>query len=162
MSESNNQLKEALVEALEELFSADDMAHATFLVDLMREIRADLNLIMMTDQYAELYVWKKLREQVTPVQTLMSTTATFVQSIDDIDGLIDKYVRAFIPFNNATKIVDEETLSKAAEHQELAKILKSNYWLFFLMFAATNLRLVNAYLLTITPPPGRKEKANGV
>jgi hypothetical protein len=159
MSESNNQLKEALVEALEELFSSDDIEHATFLVDIMREIRADLNLIMMTDKYAELYVWKKLREQVSTIQTLMSTTATFVQSIDDIDGLIGKYVRAFIPFNNATEIVDEETISKAAEHVELEKVLKSNYWLFFLMFASTNMRIVNAYLNSIAPPPGKREKS---
>lgn len=162
MSESNNQLKEALVEALEELFSSDDIEHATFLVDIVREIRADLNLIMMTNEYAELYVWKKLRDKVSPIQTLMSTTATFVQSIDDIDGLIKKYVRSFIPFNNATKIVDEETITKAAEHDELTKILQSNYWLFFLMFAATNMRIVNAYLATIAPPSGKRDKANGV
>jgi hypothetical protein len=81
----------------------------------------------------------------------MTTTATFVQAIDDIDVAIKKFVGAFVPFTNKTAIVDNETLKKAVEHTELEQVLLNNYWLFFLMYAATNMRVVNAYLSTLIP-----------
>lgn len=157
MSDLNNQLKEALVETLEELFNAEDPAHAELLVKTIIEIRGDMNLIMMTDQYVEKHIWAKLRDPTSNIQTLMSTTTTFVQCIDDIDTVIKKYVAAFVPFRSATMIVDDETISKAADHTELEKVLLNNYWLFFLLFAATNIRVVNAFLQTIVP----KGKSNG-
>jgi hypothetical protein len=151
MSDLNNQLKEALVEALDELFNAEDVAHSHKLIDTITEIRGDLNLIMMTDDYAEKHVWDKLRNVTSNIQTLMTTTATFVQAIDDIDVAIKKFVGAFVPFTNKTAIVDNETLKKAVEHTELEQVLLNNYWLFFLMYAATNMRVVNAYLSTLIP-----------
>jgi hypothetical protein len=156
MSDLNNQLQEALVEALEELFNAEDEAHAENLVRVITEVRGDLNLIMMTDEYVERYVWEKLRNATSNIQTLMATTATFVQCIDDIDSVIKRYVRAFVPFTNTTQIVDTETITKAADHDELEKILLSNYWLFFMMYAATNMRTVNRFLATIVPKEKKK------
>ena len=161
MSDLNNQLQEALVEALEELFNAEDAAHAENLIKVITEIRGDLNLIMMTDEYVERYVWEKLRNATSNIQTLMATTATFVQCIDDIDSVIKRYVRAFVPFTNATLIVDNETITKAAEHSELEKILLNNYWLFFMMYAATNMRTVNRFLATIVPAAKGKERKHG-
>lgn len=158
MSDLNNQLQEALVEALEELFNAEDAAHAENLVRIITEIRGDLNLIMMTDEYVERYVWEKLRNATSNIQTLMTTTATFIQCIDDIDLVIKRYVRAFVPFTNTTQIVDNETIVKAVDHDELEKILLSNYWLFFMMYAATNMRIVNTFLQTIVP---KEKKKNG-
>jgi hypothetical protein len=156
MSDLNNQLKEALVEALNELFNAEDEAHAEGLVTIITEIRGDTNLIMFADKYVESNVWKKLREKTSYIQTLMATTATFVQCVDDIDLAIKRFVPAFVPFTNATGIVDNETIDKAAEHSELETILKANYWLFFLMYAATNMRVVNQFLASLVPTKGGK------
>lgn len=159
MSELNNQLQQALVDALEELFNAEDEAHATNLITVISEIRDDLNLIMMTSEYVEKHVWSKLRNVTSNIQTLMSTATTFLQGIDDVEGAIRTSVAKFVPFTNKTLIVDEETITKAAEHKELEDILLANYWLFFLMYAATNKRVINAYLLTRVP--AGKGKANG-
>lgn len=157
MSTLNNQLKEALVEALNELFNAEDEAHADGLIDIITEIRGDTNLIMYADKYVETNVWKKLRSTTSYIQTLMSTTATFVQCIDDIDDAIKHCVPGFIPFTNSTGIVDDETITKAAELGELEKTLKDNYWLFFLMYAATNMRVVNQFLASMIPAKGAKK-----
>ena len=156
MSELNNQLKRALVEALNELFNAEDDLHAQGLIDIIDEIRGDTNLIMFADKYVETNVWKKLRENTSYIQTLMATTATFVQCIDDIDKAIKRFVPAFIPFTNGTGIVDDETIAKAADHAELEDVLKCNYWLFFLMYAATNMRVINEFLLSVVPAKGGK------
>ena len=156
MSDLNNQMNNALVEALSELFEAEDEAHAQGLVTIITEIRGDTNLIMFADKYVETNVWKKLREKTSYIQTVMATTATFVQCIDDIDVAIKRFVPGFVPFTNATAIVDNETIEKAAEHDELITILKNNYWLFFLMYAATNMRIVNRFLEQLVPTKGGK------
>lgn len=156
MSELNNQIKEALVEALTELFNAEDELHAQGLIEIINEVRGDTNLIMFADKYVETNVWTKLRENTSYIQTLMATTATFVQCIDDIDLAIKRFVPGFVPFTNATGIVDNETISKAVEHDELEKALKSNYWLFFIMYAATNMRVVNHFLAPLVPGRGNK------
>ena len=158
MSELNNQMKQALVETLDELFNAEDEAHAHGLINIINEIRGDTNLIMFADKYVVTNVWKKLREQTSFIQTLMATSATFVQCIDDIDLAIKRFVPGFVPFTNSTGIVDNETIEKAAEHRELEDILKANYWLFFLMYAATNMRIVNHFLAQLVPTKqGKKE-----
>lgn len=151
MSEINNQLKEALIEALDELYHADDEAHADYLIRTISEVRDDLNLILMTDEYAERYIWSKLRSNSSNVQTLMATTATFVQCIDNIDETIKKFVPAFVPFRSPTQIVDGETFEKAVDHAELEKVLLNNYWLFFLLYASTNKRIINGFLSTMLP-----------
>lgn len=156
MSDLNNQMKNALVEALNELFNAEDTAHAEGLIAIITEIRGDTNLIMFADKYVETNVWKKLREKTSYIQTVMATTATFVQCIDDVDMAIKRFVPGFVPFTNATDIVDDETIEKAADHPELEKILKANYWLFFLMYAATNMRVVNQFLASLVPAKGGK------
>lgn len=155
MSELNDQLQQALVEALDELFNAEDEAHATNLVQVITEIRGDLNLIMMTDKYVEQQVWARLRNVTSNIQTLMATTTTFVQGIDNIDSVIKKSVGAFVPFTSRTKIVDSDTFEKAAEHAELEEILLANYWLFFLLYASTNMRVINNYLATRVPSKGK-------
>lgn len=151
MSDFNNQLQEALIEALDELYNAEDAKHAELIVQTINEIRGDMNLIMMTDKYVEKHVWEKLRKITSTMQTLMSTTTTFVCCIDDVEGAIKRFVRAAIPFTNATQIVDDETINKAAEHIELEKVLMNNLWLFFLLYASTNMRIVNKFLVSIQP-----------
>lgn len=160
MSEVNNQLKEALLEALEELFNAEDELHADNLVRLISEIRADLNIIMLTDKYATVHIWHKLRQNISNVQTIMATASTFVQCIDDIDGAINKFVSAFVPFTNKTMVVDDEIIVKAANHEEIRQVLLSNYWLFFLVYAATNLRIVNGFISSILPTVKAKKRAS--
>lgn len=160
MSEVNNQLKEALLEALEELFNAEDEVHAHSLVKLISDIRADLNIIMLTDKYATAHIWHKLRQNISNIQTIMSTTATFVQCVDDIDGAITKFVSSFVPFTDRTTVVDDETIIKAASHDELKQVLLTNYWLFFLVYAATNLRIVNGFLNSILPNVKVKQRAS--
>ncbi len=152
MSDSNNQLQEALIEALEELYNAEDANHAELIVKTINEIRGDMNLIMMTDDYVEKHVWHKLRNVTSTIQTLMSTTTTFISCIDDVEAAIKRFVRAAIPFTNATRIVDDETIKKAAEHKELEKVLTDNLWLFFLLYASTNMRIINKFLISIQPP----------
>lgn len=151
MSTTNDQLKLALLEALEELYNADDEAHADNIVKLINTIRDDLNIILMTNEYVEKYIWRELRQNSSNVQTLMATSATFIQCIDNIDELIPKYVASFVPFNNGTKIVDTETFTKAVDHSELQAVLLSNHWLFFLLYAATNKRIINGFINSILP-----------
>ena len=156
MSELNMQLKESFLEALEELYNAEDQIHADSLVELISEIRDDLNIIMLTNAYVETHIWSKIRAKSSNVQTLMATTSTFIQGIDDPDTAIKKYVKSFIPFTNKSIIVDNETISKAAEHTELERILLDNYWLFFLIIAATNKRILNGFLTSMIPVGKKK------
>lgn len=152
MSAINSQLNDALIETLTELFNAEDEEHAQGLIALIIEVRGDMNLIMMSDQYVEANIWNKIRTKTSNVQTLMSTTATFIQQIDDIDTAIKRFVRSAVPFTSATQIVDHETITKAVDHSELERVLTCNLWLFFLLYSSTNMRVVNAYLATLAPP----------
>lgn len=142
MYEANQQMRSALVEAIHELFLSEDLIHSTKLIEVFDSIRSDLNLIMMDSQYVEKYVWEKLRTPASMLQTVISTTATFLQGVDNIDAVIDRMVLRLIPFTSASMIVDDETIGKAVDHRDLAKILKDNYWLFFVIYATTNMRVV--------------------
>lgn len=155
MSETNDQLALALNQALEELFNADEANIAYTLLESVNKIRDDLNIIMMSDTYAINHIWNDIRSKPGLVQTLMSTTSTFIQCIDNIDQVITSFVPMFVPFTNKSIIVDSETISKAVEHTELKEVLLNNYWLFFLLYAATNKRIVNMFLSSLLPPKSK-------
>ena len=155
MSETNDQLALALNQALEELFNADEANIAYTLLESVNKIRDDLNIIMMSDTYAINHIWNDIRSKPGLVQTMMSTTSTFIQCIDKIDQVITSFVPMFVPFTNKSIIVDSETISKAVEHTELKEVLLNNYWLFFLLYAATNKRIVNMFLSSLLPPKSK-------
>lgn len=142
MHEANKQMRAALVEALHELFLSEDEAHRLKFIEILNDIRSDLNLIMMDSKYIELYVWEKFRSPASMQQTLVSTTATFLMAVDDIDSIIEQMVPRMIPFTERNAIVDDETLSKAVAHADLKDILKNNYWLVFILYAVMNMRVV--------------------
>lgn len=154
MQEANEQLKATLVEAIHELFLSEDPKHSSNFIEILNGIRSDLNLIMITDKYVEKYIWEKFRSPASMQQTLIATTATFLMGVDDIDGVIDAVVPRWIPFKAATKIVDDETITKAVEHTDLTRLLKDNYWLFFVIFTALNMRIVLE--TTLAHVPGQK------
>lgn len=155
MYEANKQMRAALVEAIHELFLSEDLIHSTKLIEVFDSIRSDLNLIMMDSKYVEKYVWEKLRAPASMQQTLISTTATFLQGVDDIDTVIDQMVNRLIPFTSASMIVDDETIGKAVDQTTLAKILKDNYWLFFVIYATTNMRVVLETAAEYKPADGK-------
>lgn len=155
MFEANQQMRAALVEAIHELFLSEDRAHSTKLIEVFDGIRSDLNLIMMDSKYIEKYVWEKLRSPASMQQTLISTTATFLQGVDEIDSVIEQMVPRLVPFTASSMIVDDETIGKAVEHNELVKILKDNYWLFFVIYATTNMRVVLETAAEYVPADGK-------
>lgn len=155
MHEANQQMRAALIEAIHELFLSEDLNHSTKLIEVFDSIRSDLNLIMMDSKYVERYVWEKLRTPASMLQTVISTTATFLQGVDNIDSVIDQLVPRLIPFTASSMIVDDETIGKAVDHQLLAKILKDNYWLFFVIYATTNMRVVLETAAEYKPADGK-------
>lgn len=156
MYEANQQMRAALIEAIHELFLSDDKDHSTAFIEILNSIRSDLNMIMMDSRYIEKYIWEKLRKPSSMQQTLISTTATFLQGVDNVDTIIEQMVPRLIPFTAASMIVDDETIGKAVDHRELIKILKDNYWLFFVLYATTNMRVVLETILEHSPS-GNKE-----
>ncbi len=155
MNEANQQMRAALIEAVHELFLSEDRKHSTQLIEVFDSIRSDLNLIMMDSKYVEKYVWDKLRKPASMQQTLISTTATFLQGVDNIDGIIEQMVPRLIPFTSSSMIVDDETIGKAVEHTDLVNILKDNYWLFFVIYATTNMRVVLETAAEYAIPEGK-------
>ncbi|ABY63061.1 hypothetical protein ST201phi2-1p232 [Pseudomonas phage 201phi2-1] len=142
MHEANQQMRTALTESIHELFLSEDSAHSAGFIEILNGIRSDLNLLMMDSKYVEKYVWEKFRKPTSMQQTLISTTATFLQGVDNIDEVIEQMVPRLIPFTSKSMIVDDETIGKAVEHHDLVEILKDNYWLFFVVYATTNMRVV--------------------
>lgn len=151
MHSYNEQMRTALAEAIHELFLSEDTAHSTAFLEVLDGIRSDLNLFMVDSKYAETNIWVKFRTPSSMLQTLIATTATFLQGVDDVDKIIDQMVPRLIPFTATSMIVDDETIGKAVEHADLAKILKDNYWLFFVIYATTNMRVVLEISLNYTP-----------
>ena len=148
-------MREALGEAIHELFLSEDTKHSTAFVEVLDGIRSDLNLFMVDSQYAEKNIWGKFRTPSSMLQTLISTTATFLLGVDNIDQVIEQLVPRLVPFTAKSMIVDDETIGKAVDHTELVKILKDNYWLVFVIYAATNMRVVLEISLTYTPSTGK-------
>jgi len=151
MHEANQQMKEALIESIHELFLSEDAVHSAGFIEILNSIRSDLNLLMMDSKYVEKYVWEKFRKPTSMQQTLISTTATFLQGVSDIDSIIDQMVPRLVPFTSKSTIVDDETIGKAVEHTDLKNILKDNYWLFYVVYATTNMRVVLETTLEHTP-----------
>lgn len=135
-------MRTALTEAIHELFLSEDKQHSAGFIEVLNDIRSDLNLIMMDSKYAETYVWAKFRTPASMQQTLMSTAATFLSGVDDLDKVIESFVVRLIPFTERNEIVDDETLGKAVDHKVLKDILKNNYWLLFILYAVLNIRVV--------------------
>lgn len=157
MQKANEQMRAALVESIHELFLSEDNLHSAGFLEILNSIRSDLNLIMMDSQYVEANVWAKLRSPASMQQTLISTTATFLQGVDDIDAIIEKMVPRLVPFTSASLIVDDETIGKAVDHNELIKVLRNNYWLFFIIYAATNMRVVLDTSLEYAPKGEKRD-----
>lgn len=144
-------MRAALVEAIHELFLSEDGKHSSAFIEVLDGVRSDLNLFMIDSKYAEINIWSKFRTPSSMLQTLVATTATFLQGVDDIDKIIEQMVPRLVPFTSSSMIVDDETLGKATDHKDLIKILKDNYWLFFVIYATTNMRVVLETALTHTP-----------
>lgn len=154
MNDANMQMKTALSEAIHELFLSEDETHRTAFIDVLNGIRSDLNLIMMDSKYIEKYVWDKFRKPSSMLQTLLCTTTTFLMGVDDIDGVITQMVPRLVPFTANNLIVDDETLGKAVDHKELLDILNNNYWLVFVLYAVTNMRVILDTLTEYVPTRG--------
>lgn len=142
MQKANEQMRGALNESIHELFLSEDNLHSTEFLSILNDIRSDLNLVMIDSRYAEKHIWEKFRKTPSMLQTLMSTTATFLQGVDDLDDTIMMLVPRLVPFTNQSEIVDDETIGKAVDQSALADVLKKNYWLLFIIYAATNMRVV--------------------
>lgn len=148
-------MRDALSEAIHELFLSEDTKHSTAFVEVLDGVRSDLNLFMVDSQYAEKNIWGKFRTPSSMLQTLVATTATFLQGVDNLEEVIDQLVPRLVPFTSSSMIVDDETIGKAVDHAELKKILRDNYWLIFVIYAATNMRVVLEISLTYAPPTAK-------
>lgn len=142
MQKANEQMREALTESIHELFLSEDGNHSSKFLEVLNEIRSDLNLIMIDSKYVETHIWTKFRTPASMQQTLIATTATFLMGVDDLDNVIQQVVTRWVPFTERNDIVDDETLQKAVDHSELTTILKNNYWLLFIIYATLNMRVV--------------------
>lgn len=157
MREANDHMQIALINAIHELFQSEDELHRTGFIEILNDVRSDLNLIMMDSKYIEKYVWDRLRKPSSMQQTLFSTAATFLMGVDDIPGVIKTMVPRLIPFTARNDIVDDETLGKAVDHQTFTDILNNNYWLVFVLYAVMNMRTVLETALEYAPVvPGGK------
>lgn len=153
---ANEQMKVALIEAIHELFLSEDPKHSAGLIEALNFVRSDLNLVLMSNEYVKQYIWEKFRSPASMLQTLVNTTNTFLMGVDDIDSVIEQAAERMIPFKSGTRIVDDETLDKAVDQKELIETLKNNYWLFFVLYATSNMRIVSETSTTYIPKPASK------
>lgn len=151
MTTINEQATEALISTLHELFNAESEKNRNAFIGVINDIRGTMHLTMIDDRYAEKHIWSKFRGDVDLVQTVMSLTTTFIQHFDDISLVVTTLGPKFVPFTVHSKIIDDEVMDKAVDGNVLTDILKANYWLFFLLFTAVNLRVVNQVMQAYIP-----------
>jgi len=135
-------LREAMVGALHEIAASSSTVNLANFIDVVKSIREDLVLTYMTDLYVTTHVWPMLRKDIDLTKSVLSGTANFCSSIDDLPGTINKFSNRVVCFTERSEIVDDDLLGKSVSQKDLEKTLINNNWLFFLLFCSIHLYLV--------------------
>ncbi|AEH03594.1 hypothetical protein AVT69_gp169 [Pseudomonas phage PhiPA3] len=139
-------MQEALIVALTELMQAEDEIIVGKLITLITELRLRHMTFMLNDALVVRHLWSDIRENQALLSSLMNTTTTFIMELSSPGEAINLLARSLVPFSVESSIVDREILGKAANYPTLQQTFSTNEWLFFLVFASTQMRLVNSVL----------------
>lgn len=139
----NEQIREALVGALHEVAASGSIETFASLISAINTVRSDLVLTYMTDEYVALHVWSLLRADISLTKALLNATANFTLAIEDLDAAISSFAKKAVSFTTGSAIVDDDVMGKSATHAELEKTLKTNHWLYFILYASVHMYLVN-------------------
>jgi len=140
----NEIIREAMIGALHEVAASSSKEVFTAFIAAIGTIREELVLTYMADKYVELHIWPLFRKEVDLTKALLNATVNFTLAIDNIGGAIEEFSNKAVSFTVKSKIVDDDLMLKSVSQQELTDTLLNNHWLFFLLFASTQMYLVNA------------------
>lgn len=135
-------LREAMVGALHEIAASSSTVNLANFIDVVKSIREDLVLTYMSDLYVTTHVWPMVRKDIDLTKSVLSATANFCSSIDDLGATINKFSNRVVCFTAQSAIVDDDLLGKSVSQKDLEKTLLNNNWLFFLLFCSIHLYLV--------------------
>lgn len=154
----NEMIREALVGAIHEIAASSTLETFADFVSVVKQVREELVLTYMSDEYAKRNVWPLIRKEIDLTTAVINATANFCLSIDDVEAAITAFANKAICFQAKSQIVDDDLMGKTVYAAELAKTLNQNHWLFFILFASTQIYLVNSvgaiYIPTETPTKG--------
>lgn len=136
-------LQNALGIAISELVSVDDSLVVAHILEHISELRNNMMISSFNDRVIINQIWSGIRSKQDVLGALMSTVTTFTMEIEDIDVAIGYLCKRVVPFTPDSVMVDRELLGKAANVDELEGTFRQNHWLFFLVYASTQLRHVN-------------------
>lgn len=143
----NETIREAMIGALHEVAASSSKETFTAFIAVIGTIREELVLTYMADQYVDMHIWPLLRKEVDLTKALLNATVNFTLAIEDIDSAITEFSNKAVSFTAKSKIVDDDLMKKSVSQQELATTLLNNHWLFLLLFASTQMYLVNTVAL---------------
>lgn len=140
----NEMIREAMVGALHEVAASSSLKIFGDLIEVINMIREELVLTYMADEYVRLHVWSKIRKEVELTTALLNASVNFTLAIDDIDSAVKNFAHKAICFTSKSKIIDDDLMGKTVSQKELEETLANNHWLFLLLYASTQIYLVNA------------------
>lgn len=144
------QMREAWVSALDELVNSTDNNHLVLhrIIELVDELRRSTQLTQLQPKRMVTMCWDSIRGSDTEMYNAVMTMATvFSLELDSVYGAIEHFIRAAIPYDPKSSIVDKATLDRTPSISELDQVLKENVWLFMLMFGATQFRVTNRFMI---------------
>lgn len=155
----NEIIREALVGAIHEIAASSTPETFADFVEAIKTIREQLVLTYMSDEYVKLNVWPIIRKDIDLTTAIIAATANFCLAIPDLNAAIQDFSSKAICFTSKSKIVDDDLMGKSVYSEQLKITLEQNQWLFFIMFAATQVYLVNSvgglYIPKVDPKGGR-------
>lgn len=140
----NEAIREALVGAVHEIAASSTSETFSDFIEVIKKIREELVLTYMSDTYVRQNVWPLIRKDIDLTTAIISATANFSLALDDIESAIKVFAQRAVCFTAKSQIVDDDLMGKSVYAQELEKTLNQNHWLFFVLFASTQLYLVNS------------------
>lgn len=138
----NDNLKFALGEAVAEMIFSSSEEHIRLIMETVNEIRNTTLIAHLNDRVIINKVWDSIRTKQDVMITLFSITATFNLHLNDVDEACEWFIGRFVPYRATSSIVDKETIDKTIPEKDVQGMFKDNLWLFFLVYASTQLRVV--------------------
>lgn len=139
----NEIIREALVGAVHEVAASSSRDVFANFISVIKKVREEMVLTYMDDKYVKMYVWPLLRNDINLTKALLNATANFTMAIPNLPEAINTFSNKAICFTSKTVIVDDDLLGKTISQSELKTTLENNHWLFFILFASTQIYLVN-------------------
>lgn len=144
------QMREAWLQALDELVNSSDSNYQTLyrIITLVTELRNSEQMTQLQPSRMVNMLWDSIRgSDLLMYTSVMAMATTFTLELDSLDLAVEHFVNCLIPYTATSKIVDQQTLQRTPSHKELTETLRSNAWLFMLMFGATQFRVTNKFML---------------